>query len=107
MTPNQSRRHHSPKGNRWCVDDELLALMLQMIVSPTLNSLSQDLDLVERRFEWKETWGRLEIKIHMVGMEYLGLNTSVGGSLSENVGCKCRHVLMALSMNEERVEGYI
>ena len=38
--PNQSRRHHSPKGNRWCVDDELLALVLQMIVSPTLNSLS-------------------------------------------------------------------
>src|SRR3954463_893640 len=41
VTPNQSRRHHSPKGNRWCVDDELLALLLQMIVSPTLNSLSQ------------------------------------------------------------------
>ena len=40
MTPNQSRRHHSPKGNRWCVDDELLALVLQMIVSPTLSSLS-------------------------------------------------------------------
>ena len=39
-TPNQSRRHHSPKGSRWCVDDELLALVLQMIVSPTLNSLS-------------------------------------------------------------------
>ena len=39
-TPNQSRRHHSPKGNRLCVDDELLALVLQMIVSPTLNSLS-------------------------------------------------------------------
>ena len=75
VTPNQSRRHHSPKGNRWCVDDELLALVLQMIVSPTLNSLSQDLDLVERRFEWKATWGRLEIKIQMVGMEYLGLNT--------------------------------
>ena len=37
-------------------DDELLALVLQMIVSPTLNSLSQDLDLVERRFEWKATW---------------------------------------------------
>ena len=48
VTPNQSRRHHSPKGNRWCVDDELLALVLQMIVSPTLNSLSQYLDLVER-----------------------------------------------------------
>ena len=40
MTPNQSRRHHSPKGNKLFVDDELLALVLQMIVSPTLNSLS-------------------------------------------------------------------
>ena len=40
-TPNQSRRHHSPKGNRWCVNDKLLALVLQIIVSPTLNSLSQ------------------------------------------------------------------
>ena len=72
MTPNESRRHHSPKGNICCVGDELLALVLQMIVSSTLNSLSQDLDLVERRFEWKATWERLEIKIHMVGMEYLG-----------------------------------
>ena len=42
MTPNQSRRHHTPKGNRWCVVDELLALVLQMIVSPTLNSLPYD-----------------------------------------------------------------
>ena len=107
VTPNQSRRHHSPKGNRWCVDDELLALVLQMIVSPTLNSLSRDLDLVERRFERKATWGRLEIKIHMVGLEYLDLNTSVGGSLSENVSWKYRHVLMALSTNEDEVEGYI
>ena len=40
VTPNQSRRHHSRKGNRWCVDDELLALVLQMIVFPTINSLS-------------------------------------------------------------------
>src|SRR5215216_5056677 len=56
-TPNQSRRYHSPKRNRWCVDDELLALVLQMIVSPTLNSLSQIW------IWWKETWGRLEIKI--------------------------------------------
>ena len=107
MTPNQSRRHHSPRSNKWCVDDELLALVLQMIVSPTLNSFSQDLDLVERRFEWKATWGRLEIKIYVVGMEYLDLNTSVGGSLSENVYWKCRYVLMALSTNEEEVEGYI
>ena len=51
--------------------------------------------------------GRLEFKVHMVGMEYLGLNTSVGGSLSENIGSKCRFVLMALSTNEEEVEGYI
>ena len=75
MTPSQSRRHHSLRSNKWCVDDELLALVLQMIVSPTLNSLSQDLDLMERRFEWKATWGRLEIKILVVGLEYLGLNT--------------------------------
>ena len=107
MTPSQSRRHHSPRSNKWCVDDELLALVLKMIVSPTLNSLSEDMDLVERIFEWKATWGILEIKIHMVGLEYLDLNTSVGGSLSENVSWKCRHVLMALSMNEEEVEGYI
>ena len=107
MTPSQSRRHHSPRKNKCCVDDELLALVLQMIVSPTFNSLSQDLDLVERRFEWKATWGRLEIKIHMVGMEYLGLNTLVGSSLSKMVSWKCRFVLMALSTNEEEVEGYI
>ena len=40
VTPSQSRRHYSPRSNKWCVDDELLALVLQMIVSPTLNSLS-------------------------------------------------------------------
>ena len=68
MTPSQSRRHHSPRSKKWCVDDELLALVLQMIVSPTLNSLLQDMDLVERRFEWKATLGRLEIKIYVVGM---------------------------------------
>src|SRR3989337_500996 len=41
VTSNQSRRHRSPKGNRWCDVDELHAFVLQMIVSPTLNSLSQ------------------------------------------------------------------
>ena len=40
VTPSQSRRHHSPRSNKWCVGNELLALVLQMIVSPTLNSLS-------------------------------------------------------------------
>ena len=43
----------------------------------------------------------------MVGVEDLDLNTSVGGSLLENVSWKCRHVLMALSTNDEWVEGYI
>ena len=43
VTPKQSRRHHSPKGNRWCLDDEILALVLRMIVSLTLNSLSLSL----------------------------------------------------------------
>src|SRR4030042_1931586 len=52
VTPNQSRRHHSPKGNRWCVDDELLALVLQMIVSPTLNHSLTDLAVVAEKFEW-------------------------------------------------------
>ena len=40
VTHGQSRRNHSPRSNKWCVDDELLALVLQMIVSPTLYSLS-------------------------------------------------------------------
>jgi hypothetical protein len=75
VTPNQSRRHHSPKGNKWCVDDELLALVLQMIVFPTLKHFLTDLDLVKERFEWKATWERLEIKVQMVGLEYLDLNT--------------------------------
>ena len=44
-----------------------------------------DLAMVEERCEWKATWGRLEIKIYMVGMEYLDLNTSVGGSLSQKM----------------------
>ena len=79
MTPSQSRRHHSLRSNKWCVDDEILALVLQTIVSPILNSLSQDLDLVERRFEWKATWGRLEIKIHMVGVSVKTGGSRVGG----------------------------
>ena len=106
MTPNQSSRHHSPKGNRWCVDDERLTLVLQMMVSPTLKSLTQIWIWWKDDLSGKQL-GRLEIKIYVVGMKYLDLNTSVGGSLSENVCWKCRNVLMALSMNEEWVEGYI
>jgi hypothetical protein len=68
-------RHHSPKGNRRCVVDELLALVLQMIVSPTLIHSLTDLALVGEGFEWKATWERLEIKVQMIGLEYLYLNT--------------------------------
>ena len=38
----------------------------------------EEIDLVESNL------GRLEIKIHMDGVEWLDLNTRVGGSLSEN-----------------------
>ena len=47
VTPNQSRRHHSPKGNRWCVDDELLALVLQNDSLPNTQLSLRDLDMVE------------------------------------------------------------
>ena len=39
VTPSQSRRHHSPRSKKWCVDDELLALVLQWIVPNTQLSL--------------------------------------------------------------------
>ena len=54
-TPNQSRRHHSLKGNRWCVDEELLALVLQMIVSSTLDLSHTDLAWVGEGLDWKAT----------------------------------------------------
>jgi hypothetical protein len=57
------------------VGDEHLALVLQMIVSPTLNLSHTDLAMVEEGFEWKVTWGRLEIKVQRIGLEYLDLNT--------------------------------
>jgi len=107
VTPNQCRRHHSPKGNRSCVDAELLALVLKMIVSPTLNSLSQIWRGGRRRIVVESYLRGLEIKYQWLEWNPLDFNTSVGGSLSENVSRKCRHVLMALSTNEERVEGYI
>src|SRR6266566_9859873 len=83
-TPNQSRRHHPPKGNRLDSNDELLALVFQMIVSSTHNHSLTDLAWVEE-IDWVESnLGRLEIKIHMVGVDDLDLNTRVGGSLLEN-----------------------
>ena len=69
MTPNQSRRHHPPNGNKCGSDDELLALVLQMIVSSTLNHSLTYLAMVEK-IDWVESkLGRLEIKFHMVGVE--------------------------------------
>ena len=95
-TPNQSRRHHPPKGNRLGNDDELLALVLQDDRLLNTQSLSHRFVLVED-VDWMEiNLGRLEIKIHMVGVEDLDLNTRLGGSLSENWMGKYGIVLSAL-----------
>ena len=51
--------------------------------------------------------GRLEIKFHMVGVEQLDLNTRVGSSLLRKCMVGVVDFLMALSTNEEGVEGYI
>ena len=57
------------------MDDELLALVLQKIVSSTLNHSLIEFGLVEE-IDWVESnLGRLEIKIHMVGLEYLDVNS--------------------------------
>ena len=74
-TRNQSRRHHHPKGNRLDSNNELLALVFQMIVSSTHNHSLTYLAWVEE-IDWMESnLGRLQIKIHMVGTEDLDLNT--------------------------------
>ena len=48
VTPSQSRRHHSLRSDKWCVDDELLALVLQNDGLPNTQLSLTDLDLVER-----------------------------------------------------------
>ena len=58
MTSNQSRSHHSPKGNRCCVGDELLDLVLQMIVSSTLNLSLTDLAWGRRRIGVESNLGK-------------------------------------------------
>ena len=60
-------------------------------------SLSHRFGLGRRRIGVESNLGRLEIKVQMVGLECLDLNTSVGGSLSKNEWWKCSFVLMALS----------
>ena len=47
VTPSQSRRQHSPRSNKWCIDDELLALVLQMIAKLVLMALSTNEEEVE------------------------------------------------------------
>ena len=47
-------------------------------------SLSHRFGLMEEMGLVESNLGRLEIKIHMVGVDDLDLNTRVGGSLSEN-----------------------
>lgn len=51
--------------------------------------------------------GRLEIKIQMIGLEYLGINTWVGGSLSENGSGNEVCVMSASPTNKRWVKGYI
>ena len=63
--------------------DELLALVLQKIVSSTLNHSLRGLAWVEGIDSMERNLGWLEIKIHMVGVDDLDLNRRVGGSLSE------------------------
>ena len=83
VTPNQSRRHHSPKGNRWGCDDELLALVLQKIVSSTLKTLSQDLAMWEERDLGGKQLRWLEIKVLWLEWKAFDLNTRIWSSLSE------------------------
>ena len=55
--------------------DELLALVLQKIVSTTLNHSLYDLEVVGDIYLVESNLGRIEIKVQMVGMESLDLNT--------------------------------
>ena len=106
-TPNQSRRHHPPKGNRLDSDDKLLALVLQDDRLLNTQSLSHRFGLVEG-IDWVErNLGRLEIKIHMVGVDDLDLNRRVGGSLSEIWIWEVGNCSECFSFDWDVVEGYI
>ena len=61
-----------------------LLLCFKMIDSSTHNHSLTDLAMVEEIDLVESNLGRLEIKIHMVGVDDLDLNTRIGGSLSEN-----------------------
>ena len=106
VIPNQSRRHHSPKGNRWCCwwwtprscasKDSLL----------NTQALSHRFGLGRRRIGVESNLNRLEIKVQMVGLESLDLNTWVGGSLSENKWWKLYFVLKAFLLGKRGWRGY-
>ena len=63
--------------------------------------LVEDIDWVESNL------GRLEIKIHMVGVDDLDLNTRIGGSLSENWMGQVWNSSECLSFEWVVVKGYI
>ena len=70
-------------------------------------SLSHRFGLVEG-IDWVENnLGRLEIKIHMVGVDDLDLNTRVGGSLSEIWIWEVWNYSECFSSEWDVVEGYI
>ena len=86
---------------------ELLALVLQKIVFATLNHSLIEFGLVEE-IDWVESnLGRLEIKIHMVGVDDLDLNTRVGDSLSEIWIWEVGNCSECFSFERDVVEGYI
>ena len=81
--------------------------MFQKIVSSTHNHSLTDLAWVEE-IDWMEiNLGRLEIKIHMVGVDDLDLNTRVGGYLSENWTGQVWSGSECFACEWDVVEGYI
>ena len=81
--------------------------MLQKIVSSALNHSLTDLTWVDE-VDWVESnLGRLEIKIHMVGVDDLDLNTRIGGSLLEIWIWEVWVCSKCLSCEWDVVEGYI
>ena len=70
-------------------------------------SLSHRFGLVEEMGLVESNLGRLEIKIHMVGVEDLDLNTRLGGSLSENWMGQVWNSFECFSLEWVVVKGYI
>ena len=84
-----------------------LLLCFKMIDSSTHNHSLTDLAMVEEIDLVESNLGRLEIKIHMVGVDDLDLNTRVGGSLSENWMGQVWNSSECFTCEWDVVEGYI